>query len=135
MLRRRSGQALIETGVVAGFLVILLLGVTGFGNILQASIRCETAAREGCRRATTDGTNDEVRQGILANLSRTGDPADVPGQVAIGISPMDPAQRTFNTNVTVEVWWSYPVPVPVFNLMWKERMLYARKIMVVTVGS
>jgi hypothetical protein len=37
--------------------------------------------------------------------------------------------------VTVEIWWRYPIPVALFNLLVKERELYARKRMVVTVGN
>lgn len=131
---RRSGQAFVETTVVSMFLVILLLGVIGFGTILQASIRLETAAREGARIATSGGTNDDVRREILHNLSRTGSESDVPGAVAIGISPNNLADRVFNQEVSIEVWWRYPVPVALFNLLVKERELYARKRMVVTVG-
>ncbi len=132
---RRRGQAMIETTVVSMFLVILLLGIIGFGTILQASIRCETAAREGARIATTGGTNDSIATEVKKNLSRTGNVNDVPGAVAVGINPSDLAARTFNTTVKVEVWWRYPIPVPVFNLLVKERELYARKEMVVTVGN
>ncbi len=132
---RRTGQAAIETTVVAGFLIILLLGVIGFGTILQASIRLETAAREGARVATTGGSNDDIRLEILRNLSRTGELTDVPGAVAIGINPVDAAARVFNSEVSVEIWWRYPIPVALFNLLVRERELYARKRMVMTVGN
>lgn len=132
---RRHGQAAIETTVVAAFLIILLLGVIGFGTILQASIRLETAAREGARVATTGGTNDDIRLEVLRNLSRTGELNDVPGSVALGISPVEQTARVFNSEVTVEIWWRYPIPVALFNLLVKERELYARKRMVVTVGQ
>lgn len=132
---RRRGQAMVETAVIAMFLVILLLGIIGFGNIMQASIRNETTCREGARVATTGGSNDDIRNAILTDLSKVGDPTKVEGEVAIAITPMDPAARTFNSNVTVEVWWNYPVPIPLFSLIVKQRMLYARKTMVVTVGA
>ena len=132
---RKNGQAAIETTVVAFFLLILLLGVIGFGQILQASVRLETAAREGARVATNGGDNDQIRQEILRNLSKTGDVNDVPGAVAIGLDPDDIGQRVFNSEVTVEVWWRYPIPVALFNLLVKERELYARKRMVVTIGN
>lgn len=132
---RRTGQAAVETTVVAMFLIILLLGVIGFGSILQASIQLETAAREGARVATTGGDNDEIRQEILRNLSRTGDVNDVPGAVAIGLDPSDIGARVFNSEVTIEIWWRYPIPVALFNLLVKEREIYARKRMIVTIGN
>lgn len=132
---RHGGQAVIETTVIALFLVTLLLGVIGFGTILQASIRCETAAREGARVGTVGGDNDAIRNEVLKNLTRTGDVNDVPGEVAIGINPTDPAARVFNSEVAVEVWWKYPVSVPLFSLFVKDRMLYSRKRMVVTIGN
>ncbi len=133
--RRRRGQAIIETAVIAMFLVILLLGVIGFGTILQASIRVEVACREGARIITTGGTAIDARTEILKNLSRTGNPADAPGKIAIGITPMDDTLRTFNADATVEIWWNFPVPVPLFNLIVRERMLYARVVMPITVGT
>lgn len=133
--QRRRGQAFIETAVIAMFLVTLLLGVIGFGTILQATIRLETACREGARVITAGGTALDARTAILKNLARTGNPADVPGKVAIGITPMNDSARTFNSNATVEVWWDFPVPVPLFNLIVHDRMLYARKVMAVTAGS
>lgn len=132
--RRQRGQAFVETAICAGFLVILLLGCIGFGTIIQASIRCETAAREGARLGTTGGDNDAIRLGVLGNLSKGGDPNDVEGEVAIGITPPDPADRVFNSNVKVEVWWNYPVAIPLFSLFVHHRMIFARKEMVVTVG-
>ncbi|NUP99271.1 MAG: pilus assembly protein [Armatimonadetes bacterium] len=133
--RRRRGQALIETTMVSGFLVILVLGIIGLGSILQASVKLQSAAREGARVATMGGTNLDVRDAVLKNLTRSGNVADVRGPVAIGINPAEESARVFNTDVTVEVWWRYPIPVALFNLLVKERELYAWKTMIVTVGD
>ncbi|MCC7495636.1 MAG: pilus assembly protein [Fimbriimonadaceae bacterium] len=130
--RRRRGQAVLETTVVAMFLVILVLGIIGLGTILSASIRLETAAREGARIATEGGDNTNICNKVLLNLGRNNDVNQVPGTVAISIYPNDITQRTFNSQVKVEVWWKYPIPVAMFNILVKERMLYARKVMVVT---
>lgn len=133
--RRHSGNAVVETAVIASFMLVLLLGVIVFGTIFQATIRLETAAREGARVGTTGGSNADIQEAVLKNLTRTGDVADVPGEAAVSIDPSDEAARVFNSTVSVEVWWKYPIPVPLFNLIVTDRMLYARKKMVVTVGN
>ena len=135
--RRQRGQAVVETAVIAMFLVILILGVIGFGTIFQATIRCQQACREGARVLTSGGLSSDAQQAIMRNLTKSGNVADVPGKVAIALNPMSdaPGSRPFNSNVTVEIWWNYPLPVPLFNLIVRERMIYAKKVMAVTAGN
>lgn len=132
--RRDRGQALIETSMVVIFLCFLLLGVIGFGTLIAASANIETAARDGARAASSGLGNSAIREAVLKTLSPTGVPTEVRGQVAIAINPSTEGLRTFKTPVTVEVWWQYNVPVPVFGLITRDRVLYARKTMLVTAG-
>lgn len=131
---RRRGQALLETSLVVIFLCFLLLGVIGFGTLIAASANIETAARDGARAASAGLGNDAIREAVLKTLSPTGQTNDVRGEVAIAINPATEGTRTFRTPVTVEVWWQYNVPVPVFGIITRDRVLYARKTMLVTAG-
>lgn len=133
--RRQRGNALIETAVVCMFAVTILLGILGFGRIMQADLKLKSAVREGARLATVGADNLDIRDAILKNLTATGDPAQVVGEVAIFLDPMDETARVFNSNVRVQVWWNYTVPVPLFSLIMNKRMLYAEETMVVTVGT
>lgn len=131
---RRRGQALLETGLVLLFLSTLLLGVIGFGQLITASSTLETAARDGCREASAGHSNQAIRDAVLKAMSPQGDPTKVRGEVAIAINPDTEGLRTFKTEVTVEVWWRYPISVPLFNLIVRDRLLYAKKTMLVTAG-
>jgi Flp pilus assembly protein TadG len=132
--KRHRGQGLIETAIVIPFLVLLLVGIIGFGRLLTASIRLETAAREGARIGGMGGSNADMEAGALKALSQTGNPANIPGAYWMKITPMDQAARTFNTKVTVEIWWNCPVAIPLLSLFYRSRMLYANNIQVVTIG-
>jgi hypothetical protein len=126
---------MVETTVEAMFLIILLLGVIRLRQHPAGVDPLRDGGPRGARIATTGGTNENIATEVKRNLSRTGNVNDVPGAVAVGINPSDIAARTFNSTVKVEVWWRYPIPVPVFQPLVKERELYARKEMVVTVGN
>jgi Flp pilus assembly protein TadG len=125
---------LVETAIISIFLVTLMLGVWGFGRILTASIRLESAAREGARAAGTGASNAQIQTQALQTLSATGNVADIPGSYWMQITPSNQAQRTFNTQCTVQMWWNYPVPVPLFNVIVNQRLLYAFNVQAVTVG-
>jgi len=132
--RRQRGQGLVETTIVALFMSILLLGIIGFGRILSASIRLEAAAREGARVAGWGMSNADIQAKALKTLSQTGNAADIPGSYWMKIDPLNEGSRGFNTAVKVEMWWNYPVPVPLFNLFVRQRLLYANNTQVVTVS-
>lgn len=137
MIRRRHrqrAQGLVETTIVALFMSILLLGILGFGRILSASVRLEAAAREGARQAGWGASNAEIQARALKTLSQTGDAAHIPGSYWMKIEPLSESARPFNTPVKVEIWWNYPVPVPLFNLFVRQRLLYANNTQVVTVS-
>jgi len=137
MIRRRHrqrGQGLVETTMVALFMSILLLGILGFGRILSASVRLEAAAREGARQAGWGAGNAQIQERALRTLSQTGDAAHIPGTYWMKIEPLDEGARPFKTPVKVEIWWNYPVPVPLFNLFVHQRLLYANNTQVVTVS-
>ncbi|MBI5832353.1 MAG: pilus assembly protein [Armatimonadetes bacterium] len=132
--RRQSGQGLIETTFVALFMSILMLGILGFGRVLSASIRLEAAAREGARQAGWGASNAIVQSKALQTLSQTGNAANIPGSYWMKITPVTESARVFNSTVKVEMWWNYPVPVPLFNLFVRQRLLYANNTQVVTVN-
>lgn len=50
--RRRLGQALVETAIVAPVLVVLLLGGAQVGSVSYDQVSLDTAAREGARAGT-----------------------------------------------------------------------------------
>ena len=138
MVRARlksRGQGLVETAIISMFLVTLLLGVWGFGRILTASIRLESATREAARAGGTGADNNTMTLHAAQTLSLTGNPTDIPGGYWLKITPSDQTLRTFDTQVTVEMWWNYPVPVPLFNLIVKQRLLYAKNVQSVTINA
>jgi Flp pilus assembly protein TadG len=130
--RRARGQGLVETAVVITFMVLLLLGIIGFGSVMAATVRLEAAAREGARQGAMGQSNATIQTMALQTLSQTGNAADVPGTYWMAITPTAQSSRTFNTQVKVEIWWNYPVPVPVFNFFSSSRLLYAYNVQSVT---
>ncbi len=132
--RRQRGQGLVETTIVILFMSTLLLGIIGFGTILSASIRLEAAAREGARQGGWGANNADIQAKALRTLSKTGNATDIPGSYWMKITPTTETSRTFNTTVKVEMWWNYPVPVPLFSLFVRNRLLYANNTQVVTVS-
>ncbi len=64
---RRSGQALVEFALVAGLLLILVLGLFDFARALQAYQTVTDAAREAARTAVVANgtyTQDTVRHRV-----------------------------------------------------------------------
>lgn len=135
-MRRRGqrGQGLIETAFCAVFLVLLLIGMLGMGRMYTASIRLASAAREGARAGAMGADNNGIQSAALKTLSNTGEAAGIPGTYWMQITPSDPNVRVFNTQLQVDIYWQYPIAVPMFNLVLTNKLLHAMNIQSVTAG-
>jgi len=79
LLRRfggeNSGQAMVEFALVAGLLMILIVGVFEFSRALNAQQALTLAAREGARRAVV--ADPDITQGQIDTVIKAA--LDVPG--------------------------------------------------------
>lgn len=72
---RTLGQALVETALVAPFLVMLLLGGAQVGSIAYDQVSLDTAAREGARAGAASPTGAVFSTALNARWYSAGNPA------------------------------------------------------------
>lgn len=63
-LSYNSGQSLLETALVAPFLVVILLGAAEFGRLAYAAIEVSNAASAGARYGAQNGATASDTSGI-----------------------------------------------------------------------
>lgn len=122
--RGERGQALLELAMVLPVLLLLLFGITEFGQVLGSYLSIQHGAREGVRLAVT-GASD---QAVVDRVKETATLVDST-RLTVTISPSE-GLRYRGNNVTVAVSYPYPVQVPLISeLLGSEISLKAKLLM------
>lgn len=74
LLRDEKGVVAIEFGVVASFLILMLIGATDLGLAAQHRGQMEAAVRAGFQEAMKGGTEEAVEAAVLASTDLPSSP-------------------------------------------------------------
>jgi len=119
---KRRGAALVEMAVCFPVLMLILLGIIEFGRAMSVNQMLNSAAREGCRTATLDGsTNSEVTSEIKQMVANTTGCSQSNVTVQIAVTDNDTQQTLSDVSLAddrdlVEVDVSVPYSAVSFSL-------------------
>jgi Flp pilus assembly protein TadG len=99
-----EGASAVEFALVAGILVLLLVGITQFGVTFYQWLEMEHAAREGARWASLCNPDDSTRAVVKAAA-----PGIALGDGNISIDPSNPGVSEWNKPVKVTITYTSPV--------------------------
>jgi len=77
LIRQEDGVVAIEFGVVASFLILMLIGATDLGFAARHRSQMEGAVRAGIQEAMKGGTEEAVVAAVSASTDLPSDPAPV----------------------------------------------------------
>ncbi len=127
-LRPRSGQAYVEFVLVIPLFLIIIAGITGYGQALYTRLAVDAAAWSACRHAVA--SLDESRatnQAFLAARYTLGGFGLNPDSAQVQVTHWGAWQR--GTQVRAQVCYSVPAPpVPMGNLF-SPTQVCARQLM------
>jgi Flp pilus assembly protein TadG len=121
---RRPAATLVETAVVIGALLLMLLAIYEYGRFVMIKQLVANATREGARQAivtTTSGTTSAV-QGTVTNYL-AGQPLQ---NLTINVYAVDPStgnnlgswnSATFGNAIAVQVTANYQPMLPTFGFL------------------
>jgi len=112
--KTQSGTSLVEFGLLAPIVIVILVGIVDFGRILMLQHVITNAAREEARIASLGGTTSEVQQKIQWYLTNSG---LVTSNASITISGASVSTATGTPSI---VTISYPVDSVVLRLIQSE---------------
>lgn len=132
-VRRPRGQAVLEFAIILPLLVLILLGIIGFGELFSYRLRIDNAAREGCRKGVVGGTVAEIEAVVRnrANVpgANNGDCSTTPC-LDIAVMPDDSGvARAVGDDMIVTVRYSAVITVPVVGLFTNPKTMYSRIVM------
>ncbi len=98
---RKRGAAAVEFAVVLPILLIMLFGIIEFGRIFTVRLSAQEAAREGCRLAVLQSTEDPTSADgpVVTRITNIMESAGLP--FSYTIVPNTPGDPTVTVTVTV----------------------------------
>lgn len=121
----QSGQAVLEFTVVFVFLLLVLVGIVGFGQLFNHSIMIQNAAREGAREGALGKADLQIKEAIRRTTSALDE-----NRLRWKITPPDgDPDRKPGELIKVEVWYDDHLPIPILSSMANPRTLYAQATM------
>lgn len=115
LLKRKTGQSLVEMALVLPVILLLLTAVIDFGLLFNNYLVVSNASREGARCASIGYTDIQVKN-TVRNFAST---LDV-DKLSIIIEPNAPGGRTSGDAVTVTVQYRYSMMTPVIAAVFRE---------------
>lgn len=104
-IRRRSGNALIETALVLPLLTSVAFGTIEYGHFFFVKHTLEGAAREGARAGiVSTASNGDVNSAVSTVMSAAGFSS---GQYSVTYSPSNVSTATAGSMVSVTVTCSW----------------------------
>ena len=104
LLKKQSGQAMVELAIVLPILLLLVFGIIEFGRIYSTQLMAAHGAREGARAASVGATDNEIISIIGTRAFSTLDK----DQLIIEIFPTQ-LSRQRGDGVSVKI--QYPVKI------------------------
>src|SRR5262245_6075714 len=120
----RAGATLVETGIVIGAALLLILAVFEYGRFVMVCQVVENAAREGAREASA-ATSSATTADIQATVNRRLDGQPLQN-LTIDVYRADPATgantgdwttATFGEGIAVKVDGTYAPMLPTFGFL------------------
>mgnify|MGYP000934277113 FL=1 len=107
--RGSKGQSLVETAVILPVVLLLIMGIIDFGLLFNNYILISNASREGARRASLGGTDEEIVQ-TIQNITTALELA----KLTISITPAY-SSRGHGTEVKVTVSYKSELITPIID--------------------
>jgi Flp pilus assembly protein TadG len=108
-LKRKKGQALLETALILPFLILILAGIIDIGLLFNNDLVISNAAREGARIAAI-GSSDAAIQSSIINMTQSLKQS----KLKITINPQD-STRKKGDQVTVTVEYDNSLITPIIS--------------------
>lgn len=102
MIRKQSGQGIVEFALSITLLIFIVFGIIDFGRIFSAYLTLNHASREAARIASVGGSDDEIQR-IAIGASKVLNIEEI----IIKISPQ--TERSRGEFVTIDM--SYPISI------------------------
>ncbi|MFC4737258.1 TadE/TadG family type IV pilus assembly protein [Bacillus daqingensis] len=100
MIRKQTGQSLVEFALLLPVFIILVVGIVDFGRVLYTQLELQLVAQESVRLGGLGETDGAIQTYVANNATRT-------DGLQVSISPS--GSRAPGTYVTVEL--TYPEQV------------------------
>ncbi len=109
MIKKESGQSLVEMALVLPILLILLVGIIDFGRVLYSYSHLHLATQEAVRLGGLGNSDSEIVT-FAKNYIHIGDPS----KLKVAITP-DDSTRSSTQYVTVELEYPLKLITPIIS--------------------
>ena len=113
-LKNEKGQAMVEFAIILPILLLLVMGITEFGMMMNSYLSVQNATREGARAGIVGWSNEEVSDRIVNTT-----PSLRAENMTINITPGDGSRNSGET-LRVNIEYDYYLTVPIINRMFNE---------------
>ncbi|MBZ4664201.1 MAG: TadE-like protein [Caloramator sp.] len=124
MKYRKKGQALLEFAILLPILLLIVMGISEFGIMLNSYLTIQNASREGARLGILGADDNEIVQAVYSSASHIDT-----NKLNVIITPNDSNRRPGET-LRVRVEYEYDLIIPIIkNILGNQVELTAETAM------
>ncbi|WP_027309525.1 TadE/TadG family type IV pilus assembly protein [Caloramator sp. ALD01] len=124
MKHRKKGQALLEFAILLPILLLIVMGISEFGIMLNSYLTIQNASREGARLGILGADDNEIVQAVYSSASHIDT-----NKLNVTITPNDSNRRPGET-LRVRVEYEYDLLIPIIkNILGNQVELTAETAM------
>lgn len=124
MKQKKKGQALLEFAILLPILLLIVMGISEFGIMLNSYLTIQSASREGARLGIMGADDNEIVQAVYNSSSHIDT-----NKLNITITPNDSNRKSGQT-LRVRVEYEYDLLIPIIkNILGNQVELTAETAM------
>ncbi|SHF22609.1 TadE/TadG family type IV pilus assembly protein [Caloramator proteoclasticus] len=124
MKHRKKGQALIEFSILLPIILLIVMGISEFGIMLNSYLTIQNASREGARLGIMGADDNEIVQAVYSSASHIDT-----NKLNVTITPNDSNRKSGET-LRVRVEYEYDLLIPIIkNILGNQVELTAETAM------
>lgn len=124
MKQKKKGQALLEFAILLPILLLIVMGISEFGIMLNSYLTIQSASREGARLGIMGADDNEIVQAVYNSSSHI-----EKNKLNITITPNDSNRKSGQT-LRVRVEYEYDLLIPIIkNILGNQVELTAETAM------
>lgn len=124
MKHRKKGQALLEFSILLPIILLIVMGISEFGIMLNSYLTIQNASREGARLGIMGADDNEIVQAVYSSATHIDK-----SKLNVIITPNDLNRKSGET-LRVRVEYEYDLLIPIIkNILGNQVELTAETAM------